>query len=434
MHSNLDLMHLELCSTILVQLQWMYVTMQCHMGLFFHTQLCSLPVGFIVLLLLSRRSEYTTALKILSTSLWFLTFLNITAYLLGSALVPAMVALFVSAAVLSFYQKVKDIFTIGKPRRMQLRKAKGGEESIDEEKVSEEDSLLERGITRKVAESVGDDLVGNTSIDIEKGEQGSTTEKERGSSESAQIDCQESSRVKKDLDAGGGIENGDGGPVEDEKQLRTVSFEPVVTQSETPLKEKVTGGGEDRALSQPEEGVDEVDAKFRLASRHVHPSEFDVDKARAQSNQVFLLLLVICLVVTVWKYPFLLFLLMPFFLWILIKHLLTLAVVQQSALCQLPATWSRIQTWIASRKEVLFPSPLPTLLKMYIGVDNKVLNAVKRSLGSLMSMCIIVGLMTTGLAVFILLIFEIQVELSHYVNVSVTVWNRTVANHPQLKE
>lgn len=262
-------------------------------------------------------------------------------------------------------------------------------------------------------------------------------DKEKGSSEmleSAQI---ESSEVKRDFDAGGEIENGDGGPVEDEKQLRTVSFEPVVTQSEIPLSRKKA---EDRPPSQPEAsggGFDEVDARFRHTTRHVHPidtRECDSDKTRAQSNQVFLLLSAVCLIVTFWKYPLLVLLLAPFALWILIKHVLTLAVVEQSALCRLPAVWNGVQTWIASRKEVLYPSPLPTLLKMYIIADNKVLGAVKRSLASLMSMCIIVGLMTTGLAVFILLIFEIQVELSHYVNVSATVWNRTVASHPQLKE
>ena len=52
-------------------------------------------------------------------------------------------------------------------------------------------------------------------------------------------------------------------------------------------------------------------------------------------------------------------------------------------------------------------------------------------MSGLVSMYMIVGLV---LAVFILLIFEIQVELSHYVSVSATVWNCTVANHPQLKE
>lgn len=138
-----------------------------------HTQLCSLAVGFVVLLLLSRRSEYTTALKILSVSLWFLTSLNVTAYLLGSALVPAMVALFMSAAVLSFYQKVKDIFTIGK---LKMRKGRSGEEVRGEETVrgmEPEGSVLERGITQKTAESVSEDLGDNTSIDIEKGGQGS---------------------------------------------------------------------------------------------------------------------------------------------------------------------------------------------------------------------------------------------------------------------
>ena len=395
-------------------------------------QLCSLAVGFAVLLLLSRRSEYPTVVKILSVSLWFLTTLSVITYGFGSAGVPVVIALFVSASALNFYWRVKSIVTIRRSTwTRHTKKDRHVEEMKGSDGVSEmeeEGSILEKGITLETAESFSENIGDNTPGGIEE-EQDSASEKKKGNCEvlETSIESQESSEVKE----GSGWKESGGGNLtlqaEDEAHMSKVSFGPVVAKPATPVleEEKIT---RTEAGGKAEPGIDETDARFRFAATR------DLQKARAQGNQVFLLLFTVCLIVTFWRYPFLLLLLAPFALWIVVKRVLSLAVVQQSTFCQIPAVLHSTQAWVAARKEAFFPSPLPTLLKMYIFVDKKLLHVVKQSMGGLVSMCMIVGLILAALAAFILLIFEIQVELSHYVSVSATVWNRTVANHPQLRE
>ena len=393
-------------------------------------QLCSLAIGFAVLLLLSRRTEYPTVVKILSVSMWFLTTLSVITCVFGIAGVPVVIALFVSASALNFYWRVKSTVAV---RRSLWAKHKEKDRRVGERKGSdrvgemeEEGSILEKGITLEAAESFSEGLGENISSGIEE-EEGSASEERKGSSEVLDTSL-ESTEVKEGLDVSGWKESGEGNltlQAEGETQMSKVSFGPVVTKPETPVLEekKVTETGE-----QVDSGIDETDARFRFSNTR------DLQNARAQGNQVFLLLFTVCLIVTFWRYPFLLLLLAPFALWIVIKRALSMAAVQQSTFCQIPRVLHTTQAWIVARKEAFFPSPLPTMLKMYIFVDKKLLHVVKQSMGGLVSMCMIVGLILAGLAVFILLIFQIQVELSHYVSVSATVWNRTVANHPQLKE
>lgn len=395
-------------------------------------QLCSLAIGFAVLLLLSRRTEYPTVVKILSVSMWFLTTLSVITCVFGIAGVPVVIALFVSASALNFYWRVKSTVAV---RRSLWAKHKAKDRRVGERKGSdrvsemeEEGSILEKGITLETAESFSEGLGDNISSGLEE-EQGSASEERKGSSEVLDTSL-ESTEVKEDLDVRGWKESGEGNltlQAEGETQMSKVSFGPVVTKPETPVLEEKTVT-ETEAGDQVDSGIDETDARFRFSNTR------DLQKARAQGNQVFLLLFTVCLIVTFWRYPFLLLLLAPFALWIVIKRALSMAAVQQSTFCQIPTVLRTTQAWIVARKEAFFPSPLPTMLKMYIFVDKKLLHVVKQSMGGLVSMCMIVGLILAGLAVFILLIFQIQVELSHYVSVSATVWNRTVANHPQLKE
>ena len=395
-------------------------------------QLCSLAIGFAVLLLLSRRTEYPTVVKILSVSLWFLTTLSVITYIFGIAGAPVVIALFVSASALNFYWRVKSTVAV---RRSLWAKHKAKDRRVGERKGSdrvsemeEEGSILEKGITLETAESFSEGLGDNISSGLEE-EQGSASEERKGSSEVLDTSL-ESTEVKEDLDVRGWKESGEGNltlQAEGETQMSKVSFGPVVTKPETPVLEEKTVT-ETEAGDQVDSGIDETDARFRFSNTR------DLQKARAQGNQVFLLLFTVCLIVTFWRYPFLLLLLAPFALWIVIKRALSMAAVQQSTFCQIPTVLRTTQAWIVARKDAFFPSPLPTMLKMYIFVDKKLLHVVKQSMGGLVSMCMIVGLILAGLAVFILLIFQIQVELSHYVSVSATVWNRTVANHPQLKE
>ena len=148
------------------------------------------------------------------------------------------------------------------------------------------------------------------------------------------IENQESSEVKEDSDETGWKESswkksGEGNltlQAEDEAHLSKVSFGQVVTKPETQVleEEKIT---RTEAGGKAEPGIDETDARFRFAATQ------DLQKVRAQGNQVFLLLFTVCLIVSFWRYPFLLLLLALFALWIVIKRVLSLAVVQQFTFC-----------------------------------------------------------------------------------------------------
>ena len=77
--------------------------------------------------------------------------------------------------------------------------------------------------------------------------------------------------------------------------MSKVLFGPVVTKPETPVleEEKIT---RTEAGEKAQPGIDETDARFRFAATR------DLQKARAQGNQVFLLLFTAFLFVTFWKY------------------------------------------------------------------------------------------------------------------------------------
>lgn len=368
----------------------------------------------MVLLALSRHSDYTTAVKILSTCLWLIATLNITTFILGSLAVPIVVMFFVAGGFLSVFWQHKAAFSGAK---------KALKESAKQEWRRAETSLVEKGITHKMAESVssdGDNL--DTLIDLER----SGTPTSERSGHSGNQKQEDTTSVGEDS---AGIEQTDS---PEEKQ---VSFGPVTAISAGSPAPQKTWKSEQKTQTPPHSGGrDESDGRWKRAVNSSAGPQKESVPSHTQSNQVFLILFVGCLVVILWRYPVITLPLVPLFLWSGLKRVISLAAVQSCVLCKVPNLMSSAQTWFSVRRNVLFPPPMPALLQMYFFVDKRVLKAVKQSVGSLVSAFIIVSLLLTVLTTSIVLIFEIRVEVTHYLSVAATVWNRTVASNPQLSE
>ncbi len=198
-------------------------------------------------------------------------------------------------------------------------------------------------------------------------------------------------------------------------------------EEELVVVETVGASKEVTELLETQAGVDEPDRRLRLTPGR--------ESEKKDSDYVFLVLSAAVLMMLLWRYPFFLLLLSPLALWTAVKFVISLTVVRESVVViQAPGLKSSLERWVGARKSLFFPTPMPTLFSMYIFVDKKVLRVVRGTIDSIMSAFIILGLVVLGLGVTIFLVFEIQVELSHYVTMSVNVWDRMVTSSPQLQE
>ena len=431
-------------------------TIQFDEALLYFLQLCSLVLGFLLLLILtSQYSGYRTSLKSLSICLWFLTLLNVGVYLCGGIAVPMVVILFVGSIVTSLVWTTRE--DVAKRRKKGV--ATLGARRTDSENVIEE-GLLEKGLSldnlkRMQSEETSSELeFDDTQIQNKMEEQpNDKVEKksstgERSSSELIEKEHEETFDLTQNDDddtahdfehrkvsfgPGTGLEQYD--DHERPPPLDICELGPLVkapTNSKGQAKPSSRQTGQKKEVSPKHfRGVEEVDGgRFRrLASPHK-----DSIRARAQSNQVFLLLFIASLMVTVWKYPILLLIPTPLVVWSLIKYIISLAIIQNSILTKISSSWTTLKTWLTSQRNILFPWPMPAMFKIYLIIDNKVLNSTKRTIGSLVSAFIILVLLVSVLAVTVLAVFQVQVEVMHYVSSAVMVWNRTVATNPQIKE
>ncbi len=172
-------------------------------------------------------------------------------------------------------------------------------------------------------------------------------------------------------------------------------------------------------------GVDEPDRKYRRVP---------VKESEKKANYVFLVLSAAVVVMLLWKYPLFHLLIIPLALWSAIKFIISRALVQGSSARQMTSYRSSVEGWIHARSSLLFPTPMPTLFRMFVSLDRRVLRVIRGTIDSSVSAFIILGLMVLGVGVAVFLLFQIQVELTHYVTMTVNVWERMVASSPQLQE
>lgn len=346
-------------------------------------QLISVTAGFLLLILLSRgQLKYSLSLKILSSTLWFVAILNVLAFILGTAAIPLVIVLFTAAAILSMTWKKQP----HRPKKLE---------------VKEED--LDKGPYMTALSSVSsfyDEGNEKTQIEIERKE-GSLAPK-------------------------GGKEGVSRRDVGDEADVpstsSSVSFGKVETIHEIPHRK-----------DHPEVGGDKGEGagRGRILRRKTPQAHLKALRARENSNLVFVVLLIVYFIVIFWKYPLFLVLLSPVVFWSALKYVLSLSSTLGSRIRRLinkTASLIRGSAWL------IFPPPLPTITRMFLYGDRMILRLAVMSMGSLVSSFIIIGLVVGVAATVVMLLLEVQVELTHYASVGVKVWNMTLSSNPQLSQ
>lgn len=433
-------------------------------------QVCTLFIGFIILLILTvRGSDYFAPIKMLSVFLWFLLMLNLGTHLLGSVALPLIIGTFAGAFLTGILCR--------------SFKKHGGLQEEDDSK----ESLMENGGELREEGREKSHMLDSAwrsvfLLDFDdtdngggKGSEGDVTEQ--------QAVAQTETKEKKSPFAflSGRKKDKDGKKDEAAKVKRSVlkktkeKKEPNVNGSD---KQQEEGDKEDEELlpeSKPKVSFSSTETVTRLSSveSDLSPSDFSspdttenslllVDekeedeftdgrgtrlfalsemsakqraKARTQSNRVFIVLFTACFVVYIWRHPLLVLLFIPFGLWSGLKYAFSWAVTRNSKLItDVTIKWNNFKSILHSRRSVLFPYPIPTILKFYLTIDKKVLNFVKHSVGGILTTFIIVSLLILTAAVTVLLLFEIQGEVMHYVTSALAVWNRTVADTEQINQ
>ena len=323
-------------------------------------------------------------MKILSVCVWFLALLNVGVYLLGTLAVPIVITIFgVASLVNVLWPLIRDAWKQRKKARPQR-------------------SILKQGLLHQATESLsilgvlkdcGDEESLSKPLNVEDEVVLPAVTISSDDLQSQHIVLGESS--------------------DEEKQLKSVSFGPTQTLSPSRLRRR-------NNVDSPVSNVsDDIDGRFP------HPKSMTTN-GRAQSDRVFLILLIACLIVTFWKYPILLLCLVPFTIWCAVKRAIFSTIDREYFFCNI---WLRFKDWIKRKQWILFPSPMPTILNSFLYLDKKVLNATKSMIGSLVSACIIIFIMVLMVTGVVFFFFEIQVEVTHYVTVGITVWNGSVASH-----
>ena len=414
-------------------------------------QLGTLAIGFIILLILTvRGSDYFAPIKILSAGLWFLLMFNLGTFLIGSVALPLIVGIFSLATLIGKFCtsfKAHKLFEDDDDSE-ESKMENGGEAPANN--GSDDSGVLERGITLNTlrsmlsfdydeTDSAGQDQ--ETQQDMEfsttsfLSDEDSTTsspysKQQESTKKSAKV---KRSSMKSDKEKKSKKSEMEEDTLDDKPR---VSFGPAETVADlSPAKESDTlsVSMSETELCEEEEGED-VDGRgrpFVLSEM----SAKERARARRQSNRVFIVLFTACFVVYVWRHPLLVLLFIPFGVWSGLKNAFNFAVARNSEfVARLSSRWSNIRNIIQTRRSILLPSPIPTIIQIYLAIDKKISNIVRSSIGSLLTAFIIVSLLIGMTTVTVLLLFEIQVEVMHYVTSALAVWNSTVADNQQINE
>lgn len=155
------------------------------------------------------------------------------------------------------------------------------------------------------------------------------------------------------------------------------------------------------------------------------------NKRHEPSNVVFILLLITYFAVLCWHYPFILFIVVPLLLWALTKHL---AAFSSTLTSRLQTAAGHALSAAREKAWLLAPSPLPTMVRLFVYADRAILRVAVRTTGSLVSSFIIIGLVVGVATTVLLLLLKAQAELSHYMTVGAKVWNMTLQSNPQITQ
>ena len=215
-----------------------------------------------------------------------------------------------------------------------------------------------------------------------------------------------------------------------EKQSLVHFSEPLHQVSPTPQETPSSP-----ALSSTKD--DEVDGdrtprRSKKKQRHLSEFEEEISNTHRPSDQLFLLLYTCCMVVLLWRHPLFLLLLAPIVAWSILKRLSSKFQVTHRMVYLCKSTSQNILVWIDHHSSSLFPHPLPTLYNFFIEVDKRVLHFTQDLVGSIVSLCMISGMLIGCVGVAMLLVAQIQLELTNTVGLTVQVLNSSVADSPWL--
>lgn len=144
------------------------------------------------------------------------------------------------------------------------------------------------------------------------------------------------------------------------------------------------------------------------------------------SNQLFLLLITCCMIVLLWRYPIFLLLLAPIAMWSTVKKLLARFEITNQVLHYYNSMKDGVFDWMDIHSSSIFPYPLPALYTMYLEADKRVLHLVRELVGSIVSLCMIAGMLIGCVGVTMLLVAQIQLELANTMGLAVQVMNNSV--------
>ena len=161
----------------------------------------------------------------------------------------------------------------------------------------------------------------------------------------------------------------------------------------------------------------------------VHRKASPIGKKHHHGNFIFVVLLSVCTVVVLWLHPFLLYALVPSCAWLVLKYLCSGLMLPRTVAC-VSSLASVVGAWV----DVVVPLPLSSLANLFVSLDRLCAYVVKASLGSLVSVNIIAGLVLAVVCGVLLLGFQMQLEMRHFGSVVLSIWNSTVANHPHLNQ
>ena len=365
-------------------------------------QLATLTIGFVLLLVITKSQvhlRFTTAFAILSTCVWFLALLSGATYILGSAVaLPLVVLLFVTGACVSFAATLRDMLDSFNGRRSPGELGR---------RVS-----TEEGGESEVREGGGDEGMGD-----------------------------ESPSYLEEVRCSGALEGeGEGGEEEGGITLRDNEREASIKPESARVSFERPGDMETRSrvsfgsVTEVETESPTVPHEYASESRPpiLRKKPTDGDEF-SHGDYVFLGLYSAFFTMILWTYPFLLILLVPFAVWAALKRAISVG-RSTASLNKFSPRLVTLRGWLASRKSLLVPPPIPTLFHFYLTVDRKILKIAKHSVGSLISLFIICGLLVSLLGLTVFLVLQIQVELSHYVTMMAAVWDRARDSSPQLAE
>lgn len=420
-----------------------------------HTQLVSLTIGFLLILLIrGQASRHSTALQVLSSILWYLAILNLLTYLLGSIAVLLVTTLYAVAGILTLTWK--------KPVRSSIPRIRTTAEPDSSERSTHYLDVLPSVSSlcdEAEAETSNDEMEApknflqpqNLGPQISRGSQDSRGPQDaRGSQDSRGVLDTNDSRVSQDsrgslvhrttsAPEASGTSTADGadvgGLVVDETVRGSVSFGSTTTikdQSATHKDQSLTPHSSNTTITKEKERGGKASGKESPSSvglRRGGRSRSRKAQTRENSNPVFVVLLIAYFIVICWHYPFFLFVLSPLALWALVKRALSLSSTLGSrAIC----TVRSVITGLKERAWLIAPPPLPMLMRVLLKADSTILKLAVRTTGSLVSAFIILGLVVGVAATIVVLLLKVQVELTHYMTVGARVWDMTVTNNPRL--